>query len=506
MFLLPGHTFGFIWLAIISITLTFFIAWKLPTDPDLFWHLRAGADILQRGIPKIDWYSHTFSNFSWIDHEYAQEVFMHFLEKLGGFKLISLFYTGLVTATLSAGLKWAWPRLGWRWVLVLAPLIAFLARPYLGARPQMVAYLFVLLLLGLLVRSSPRNLEPKKSTVAFIKDSRGLLVWLIPPLFALWANLHASFLIGLFLVLVVLIARAVKFILPARFKTKSGTGIADIYQLAGSLALSIAATFINPYGPRLWLEIARTLQDQDLHNNIFEWFSPDIHNANAIAFFVVILLLFITLTFKKNKNDLTQVLLAAFLMGTAFLAVRNIPLFLLVALPLIGLSLQEYWPRLTRLITKPWLVLLVLSVLVPLYVYKKVPLSDLWQIDRDPKIAQRQDKYPAEAAAFLNQHPEYQDLHGFNDYGWGGYLLKNVSYYQTFIDGRMPSWQKGETKIIDEYFKIDRVQKDWLATLNKYDVRLFITHPSHKIIPKLLETNFKKVYEDNTAVILVVDK
>lgn len=145
----PGA--GLIWLAVISITLTFFIAWKLPTDPDLYWHLRAGADILQKGIPHVDWYSHTFSDFAWIDHEYAQEIFMHFLQKIGGLRLISITYALIVTVTLTAGLKWARPRLEWSWVLLAAPLIALFSKPYLGSRPQMITYLFVLLLVGLLI-------------------------------------------------------------------------------------------------------------------------------------------------------------------------------------------------------------------------------------------------------------------------------------------------------------------------------------------------------------------
>jgi hypothetical protein len=37
-------------------------------DPDFGWRVKTGELILQRGIPKIDWYSFTMPDFPWIDH------------------------------------------------------------------------------------------------------------------------------------------------------------------------------------------------------------------------------------------------------------------------------------------------------------------------------------------------------------------------------------------------------------------------------------------------------
>ena len=144
--LLLPPTAGLVWFAAVAVAALFFLVWKLPTDPDLFWHIRAGNDILAQGLPRVDWYSYTMPNFLWVDHEWALQVPMALLERLGGLRLVSIGFALLITAILTLGLKWALPRrVEWPWVLVSSLAIAALSWSFLGSRPQMVTYGLLLL-------------------------------------------------------------------------------------------------------------------------------------------------------------------------------------------------------------------------------------------------------------------------------------------------------------------------------------------------------------------------
>src|SRR5262249_39320806 len=76
--------------------------------------------------------------------------------------------------------------------------------------------------------------------------------WLIPLLFVVWANLHGGFVIGLAYLAYLAVTERQAIWLKI-------------------LALSGLATFVNPYGPMLYVEIARTLFDSQLHWQIVEW-------------------------------------------------------------------------------------------------------------------------------------------------------------------------------------------------------------------------------------------
>lgn len=88
--------------------------------------------------------------------------------------------------------------------------------------------------------------------VRLMRSGRRRSRWSLPLLFAVWANLHAGFIAGLAVVAWHLLPR-----------TRDRT-------LIWQLLLSIAATLLNPYGPRLYVEIFRTLTDSSLHSHIGE--------------------------------------------------------------------------------------------------------------------------------------------------------------------------------------------------------------------------------------------
>lgn len=462
---------------------------KSPFDPDLFWHIRAGQEIMDRGIPFVDWFSHTFSNFKWVDHEYTQDVLMALLHQLGGFRLIAIFYTLVITATFTIGLKWALPKkITWPWVLVAGLCIVILSNSFIGSRPQMFTYLFLLLVLGTIQRLR--------------ENQKTKIVWFLPLLFVLWANFHASFLIGLIVIYAVIVAETIKYFWGNKFNLGERWQAKHIARLSLVALLCFAATFINPYTYGVWVETIRTLTDRDLHNNIVEWFAPQVFSKNGYLLFASLAFLFFVLTLRQKRNDITQIVLILAFFIAALSSVRNIPLFLILCIPTFWLVVREFFPKSLFYIVYFWPSLLIITLLLVICA-RFIPYKNVWQINTNHSLFE-QSKYPVKAAEFLRDHPEYSDYKAYNNYGWGGYLLYQIPGFKTFIDGRMPSWSMDGVKIIDDYFIIDRHKKDWQETADKYQVNMYIINADHKLVAVLKNNkSYKEIFRDNIAVIFI---
>ena len=66
-----------------------------------------------------------------------------------------------------------------------------------------------------------------------------------------------------------------------------------------------------------------------------------------------------------------------------------------------------------------------------------------------------ESRYPREIAQSLQTGV---CSHGnlYNDYNIGGYLIWRAPRQKVYIDGRMPSWQYGGVKIMDNYYRVVR--------------------------------------------------
>lgn len=484
LFRLP-QTAGFVWFSAVAVALLVLLVWKLPTDPDLFWHIRAGNDILAHGLPHIDWYSHTLPSFPWVDHEWALEVPTALLARLGGLRLVTIAYALLTATALSAGLKWALPRkVEWPWVLVSGIVVALLSSAFLGSRPQMMTYLLLLLLIGLLrrVRENTRY------------------AWLLPLLLLVWANLHGSFLLGLAVTLTWIGAEVSLRILP---RLRAGTPLS--YKALGVLTtagvLAVAATFANPYLQGVWVEALRTLRDSDLHKNIVEWFSPDVRSQHGFLLFGTTLAWIAAIAVRRAEVRLPTLAITLMLWLAGLMAIRNMPLFYLLAIPQITLVVREQLPELLQAL-RLWPALVGVSVAALVLISMLVPARQLWNVNRSDE-AYASAGYPVGAATYLAQHTELGPSYPYNSYGWGGYLLLHVPWFKTFIDGRMPSWKQGSVKIIDDYFVLDRLESGWQAKLEHYHVDLIVVAPDHKLVGALAhDKRFKEIFRDKQAVIL----
>lgn len=392
----------------------FLVSWT-HLDPDFGWHLQAGNYIRIHGMPTHDVFTYTARSFHWIDHEWGNDVIVSLLYGWGGYGLLAIIFAGLWTAALFVR--------GTRTRLLVLFLAVAALSPYAGIRPIAWTALFLALTLEIIVSCSRR------------------LIWAMPIMFIFWANLHGGFIVGLAVL--------------AYFAIRKHQKI-----LAIVLALSILATFINPYGPSLYVEIARTTFDGSLHFEIAEWaiFSVPLASAAFVCFWGAGFWLYRR---KRLTNwlDVGPIMLAAGLSAT-----RNIPLFVVATVNDLDNFYEDVKSQLPKeldhsrkmmlwvfgLIVAGWLVYLLVATFLP------------WP--------QRDASYPVQAVAYLQAHP--CNGHIFNDYDYGGYLIWQLPSQQVYIDGRMPSWRnnKGQ-KYLDIYNDVINNKSTQKKQFSEYNIK-----------------------------------
>jgi hypothetical protein len=182
----------------------------VPLDNNDIWiHLTTGRLILEEGaVPRADRYSFTAAGNRYVAHEWLAAAFYALAERVAGIpgvrvagKLVPAL--ALVAMLLVAARA---TRAPWELALPVSVLTLTIARRRVLARPELLAIPILLTMLWLLWRDRELARAGRRSRALF---------WLVP-LEALWANLHASFLLGIAAVLVFAFAESAERLLALR--------------------------------------------------------------------------------------------------------------------------------------------------------------------------------------------------------------------------------------------------------------------------------------------------
>ena len=234
-----------------------FVAALAPTwaDPDLWGHLRFGADIVAHGIPARDPYAFT-SAPAWVNQSWLADVLMHAAWAAGGTALLVAAKLAVAVTILGLGARHL-HRAGVGGPLI--ELIVFIAVAALYpavpiVRPQLLSLLAFAVLLDLQARRDVP--EPRR------------LAW-APLVFAVWANLHGGFVLGLTELAIWL---AVEIVLADEWPRRAA--------LAAAGVASLLATLATPYGVESWrqtvLALGTPLRDVAEWRGLLETGSPAI--------------------------------------------------------------------------------------------------------------------------------------------------------------------------------------------------------------------------------------
>ncbi len=378
------------------------------TDPDVWWHLKTGEYIaLHQSIPHTDPFSYTRAGEPWVAHEWLTELFLYQLQRMAGFAGLILVFAGILCASFYL----LYLRCGSSpYVAGAATLCgAWATAPLWGVRPQVISLLLTSLWLLILERA----------------DRHPNLLWWTVPIMLFWVNLHAGFALGL--------ALSLLFLLGGFIERHLGhtAGHLPLRMQAFILLLDFLVVPLNPNGLRLFSYPIDTLRSQAMQNYIAEWASPNFHRPEYWPLLVILLALFPILGWSRLRLRPRDLILLLVGLYSSLASIRFIPLFVLVAVPIIAKRLWS-WPNTSH--QRPASIprtIFNAAIILAMAAFASVQVTKVIQRQASAETQQ----FPAEAAAFLLAHPPVGPI--FNHYDWGGYFIwKLYPTTRVFIDGR----------------------------------------------------------------------
>lgn len=451
-------------------------------DPDFGWHLQSGEEISQSGqVPRVNHYNYTYTG-NWVNHEWLSDWAAFKIYNAFGYEvLVSLFAALIVFVMILLNIFW-YQKLKTQYLFWLTAALQLLgvqaALPHFGVRMQELALLFVLLVL----------------IIIFIYQKKRNWRWLFlfPPMLFIWSCLHASFLLGFFLLFAWLgIKIGERLVYDTRLAWRPAAWFYQYIESEKILtwqqivlfflfsALSLAATFFTPYQFELYSFLSG-YQNTAYLSLIQEWLpqhSFPLHynqlvylalGATALIFY------FYERLRKKMALDWWQVFLVVLFLFLSWQSRRHFPLFLIVSF---GLLLEVYsdFFKDIKLAYRNWLKGLVITCLILLIVAKTLTITPA----SNPFHYFCQE-YPCQAVDFLKNNPFYHEYNIFNKYSWGGFLIRVWPEKKIFIDGRLPQVKFAGQTFVEEYFDFFQEDTDVAAKLKSYDIRLVLITATDK--------------------------
>ena len=428
-------------LGLIGVVVGSLLAWRdalrAGVFDDAFWHRASGQWMLDHHqVMTTDVYSYTLHGHSWITPEWGYGVILAGAVRALGPVAFWLLSAGVATLTvLCVAARSRLSGAGWLWTGLLCVETGAAITLFLDDRPQVVSYLLLaLLLLGL----------------TWARRHRGVL-WGTPLLFAFWANVHGSFLLGLVVLLLEVVVATVP-VNVGRIRTLEPLPRRPVLLALGG---AVVGTFLNPFGPRVYEAALGVTFNSTVRKFIGEWQSPDFHDPTTLA--VVVLPVAVTVAFLAMSDRpviATDLALAALLLVSTLDASRFMPYF---AVAWCGLAARTspipHEQLRPSVLTWPIALVLGLSMLQGPWVAAGRPAPSV----------------PVQAVAYLQRHPGRV----FSTYLWNDYLdWKGIP---VFIDGRTEIYTG--TPVFGDYLALDGLTTDPDRILSAYHVRYVLWQP-----------------------------
>lgn len=470
-------------------------------DGDTGWHIRTGEWILAHGqVPKQDLFSYTMPDQPWFAWEWLWDVafaWLHMRWGMGAVVLASLLVLCLTSALLY--------RLVFRCCgnplvsIVLTGMAAAGASIHWLARPHLFTMLFLVIFMGILAR---------------VREGRARLLWILPALTVFWTNVHGGFFVGIFVLGIYGMSEVLTAVMAGEGEERRPhLRNAGMYWAAG--AGCALASLVNPYGYHLHEHIYAYLRDPYMLKYISEFQGTNLRSVPGIFLEVMLTLGVGAALWYGRRKQYGAVLMIAAWAHLSLMVVRNLPLYMIVAAPLVALPLTEWLRALSMAPVADWMRRAAAAV-------EEIgaeigPLERSWRLHmvsaaavvllalamnspgagKKLLVSYDPEKYPEKALTLLSQ-PEQRI---FTDDEWGDYLIYKLSQQGTkvFVDGRSDFY--GE-KFNQAYVDVLNVKYTWPRTLERYGVDTLLLHADAPLAGAVKESaRWRVVYDDGLAIV-----
>jgi hypothetical protein len=454
----------------------FYEARAFFVDPDLWWHIKTGQDIVAtHHWPTTDPYSFTVHGQPWIAYEWLGDVVAASVSKIGGVRALDFYLIALGGAILIGLYCLGTLRSGnSKAGFVAAGLLSSLAFASFNLRPQMLGYLLLVLLLIALER---------------FRQGKTRSLWLLPLVFLVWINSHGSWVIGLGTLFVYWISGLFEFCIGGIEAKKWSPK--ERRQISLVLLLCLAVLPLTPYGTRLAavpFRIGSTIPVSTA--NVMEWFPMPFNQGGGKLFLVLLLGFFVVQIACRLSWRIEELALWLFGAALACIHLRFILIFVPFFTPLLATVVARWLPPYSR--AKEHYVLngvLIGSMLTAMVYF--FPSRALLE----ERVA---DRFPVKAVAYMQQHPVPGPM--LDSYGFGGYLVWTGR--KVFIDGRSELYEYGG--VLSDYLHMTQLKPGALRVLRNYGIRSCLLDAEQPLATVLSALpNWHKVYADSRSVIFV---
>jgi hypothetical protein len=366
-------------------------------------------------------------------------------------------------------------------------LAAIASAVYWSARPQILSLLLAAVFGWVLedYRSQGRN-----------------RLWLLPPLMALWVNLHGGFAIGFIFIALTMVGVGVEGVLAGGAERRRAWR--STAMLAGVGLACAVAVGLNPFAYEMLAYPFKTVGIGALQAYIQEWQSPDFHTREAQPFLWLLFLGVAAIGFSRRRLAAADFIVFTGVAYTGFLAGRNMPLLAIVAPPIIARHAREILERLAPswgkgdagragLNRMRWLNVAVLVLACVAVAAKALPVLD-------PQLNQQQvaRTQPVEAVAYLRSHPALGRM--LNSYNWGGYLIWALPEYPVFVDGRTDLY---DDDLLTQYLAAVRGEPNWGEVLERWHIGVVLLEPNAPLVTLLRQQGWQTAAADELSVVLI---
>lgn len=432
----------------------------MPAQNDTWWHLRVGQEMWKVGSPLYtDTFSFTAPGAFWRNHEWLTQLGFYGLYSLGGMPLLT--FAGALLVLASWALSWRLMTGPARWRVILVGVALPANAVEWSLRPQLVTLVILPLLTWCILQRRLR--------------------W-IPLLFMLWANLHAGFMLGL---VVFAVIASVMVVQDHRMWRA----------LAGTFVLSILATVVNPLGTKLWNTVFESI-GRSASIGITEFRSAQLLSPEDLPFWIIAAML-TALSLRRAREVWSDpgfplIAVALVLMPASMRYSRNIPLFLLLAIPAITRLMMLREPALesSRAVRREHPALNT-TVLAGFVVLAGFGVAYAWRLP-----LQRLHWEPLSAGAIT----AVADCPGplYNRYDDGGYLLWFVQSRRVFVDSRQDPYP---LPFLQEHLRTEN-SGAYADVFTRYGIRCAFLPPASPIAKNLQRDRWLPLYQDNDWVVL----
>ena len=449
-------------------------------DPDIWWHMRAGEWILQHHqIPRVDPFSAATLGRPWVDYSWIFDIGSYWV--VSHFDLVSVIWfetlmrlaVGVAIFSLARSLTSRF------WKAAAATGLAMVAMAWtLPPRPGAFSVLFFALELHVLV-SAKRKSNPR-------------LLWILPVLFALWANIHVEFVTGLFLLGLICLEPVLDMLLGMRREPRTRLDLFQ-HQLWFVFMASCVAVTVNPYGPKLLGDVFHYARDTKIYDVIIEFHAMMFRTANDWAVLTLVMLGCFALG-KIRPFRPVWALLLGWSAWMGFRSLREVWLIAILSVVVICSSQAEEEQAAETNVGISMSTRLAVAATVVLI---QMAGATVWPLSSQKLLRQVAQNYPLGAANFIQRNHLKGPM--LNELTWGGFLIYSVPDIPVAMDGRTNVHSQDE---IFRTFPLWNGTAGWHDRPEVQNANLIISDHQWPLAFLLRsDPRFRIAYEDDTAVL-----